>query len=79
MNVSDCLSVLRKSVSWGEDLLRDVLLVVIHMLVIVFLVDVFLPPISYHGVVVVKPLARSFRKVNFSLGICGIDSRFASV
>ena len=61
--VSDCLSVLREGVSRGEDGLRDVLLVVIHILMVVFLIHVFVILLAEKSVVIAVAFGGNFVQV----------------
>ena len=70
MNVSDCLSVLRKCVSRRKDSLRNVFLIIIHFLMIILSVLLLISLISKHSVVIMKPSTGGFRQINARFRIC---------
>lgn len=79
VDVSDGLSVLRKSIARREDSLGDILLIVVHMLMVLFLVGLMLSLISQHCVIVMEPSACGFGKINLSVGVCLRDFRLSSI
>lgn len=79
MNVSDCLSVLRKCVSRRKDSLRNVFLIIIHFLMIILSVLLLISLIPKHSVVIMKPSTGGFRQINARFRICLWNLWFPSI
>ncbi len=79
VNISDCLSVLWKCVSWRKYLLGDILLIVVYPFVVLFLVKIVITVIANNSVVIVKSSACYFWKVQICFGVGSVDSWFPPI
>jgi hypothetical protein len=79
MHISNCLCILRESVSGREDGLRNVLLIIVNSFVVLFSIEPVISVIADHSVVIVEASASCVWKIYVCFRVSWVNTRLPSI